>query len=326
MTFSASTFEALGDGTGSQQPPQRHAKVCRMPLGLDIVLADAAPAQLLRERRLPPEGGALHDGPGGPPRGHRLIARDSGDYLFVGVRGGREAPSVQTAADVLLGPGDVCFYDAHHPPTLDFPEHVRTKVFLVPRELLRLEESDVHRLARVPVTRDSWLGTLVSPLLSDLAVAASAARPPLGAKLAWHAVNLLTTLATEQLDRDTTGTPDAQSPLVPGILEYIDLHLADTDLSPEVIARAHHISVRYLHKLFESEGRTVGQWIRRRRLEECRRDLTLRARGNRTIAAVAGRWGFTSATHFSRVFRAAYGVSPREWRDSALRVAPVGHG
>jgi hypothetical protein len=32
------------------------------------------------------------------------------------------------------------------------------------------------------------------------------------------------------------------------------------------------------------------------------------------IATVARRWGFPDATHFGRRFRAAYGISPREWR------------
>ena len=65
----------------------------------------------------------------------------------------------------------------------------------------------------------------------------------------------------------------ARPPVLGRILDYVELHLTDPDLSPEVIARAHHISVRYLHKLFKGEGTTVGRWIPRRRLEECRRDL-----------------------------------------------------
>uniref|UniRef100_UPI0035A156A4 AraC family transcriptional regulator n=1 Tax=Streptomyces lunaelactis TaxID=1535768 RepID=UPI0035A156A4 len=32
------------------------------------------------------------------------------------------------------------------------------------------------------------------------------------------------------------------------------------------------------------------------------------------VAAVAHRWGFLSPAHFSRVFRAAYGLPPRAWR------------
>ncbi|MEU5391505.1 helix-turn-helix domain-containing protein [Streptomyces tibetensis] len=36
------------------------------------------------------------------------------------------------------------------------------------------------------------------------------------------------------------------------------------------------------------------------------------------VAAVARRWGFTSPSHFSRAFRAAYGTTPREWQLNGL--------
>jgi len=286
-------------------------RMCRLPMGLDIVVLDGAGLDGV-PARLPSEG----DGTQVAARAHRLVARDSGEYLFVGVRGGDGAPAGRRARDVVLGPGDICFYDAHRPWALDFPERARLKVFLLPRELLGIEESDVPVLATAPVTRASQLGTLLSPFLSELADTA-ASQPPIGDMLAWNAVHLLATLAAEQLGRDAGGPPEAPSPLMARILRFLDLHLTDADLSPEVIAAAHHISVRYLHKLFQEEGATVGRWIQRRRLEECRRDLMLRGRGHRTIAAVANRWGFMSATHFSRVFRAAYGMSPSEWRDTA---------
>ncbi|MFF4349747.1 helix-turn-helix domain-containing protein [Streptomyces sp. NPDC001530] len=293
---------------GFEYGETRQESVCRMPMGLDIVVCHEALVPL-------PGGGRPR------PDAHRLIARESGEYLFVGVRGGGPGtPVVRRTREVFLAPGDICFYDADRPPLLDFPERVRLKVFLVPCESLGLGEGDVQQVMTAPVPRDSRLGTLLSPFLSELADTAPASPPSTGGMLAWNAVNLLATLAAEQLGRDATGTPDAQSPLLSRILGFIDLHLADADLSPEVIAGAHHISVRYLHKLFQDEGTTVGRWIQRRRLEECRRDLMLRGRGRQTIAAIAGRWGFLSATHFSRVFRAAYGMSPSQWRDTA------GHG
>ncbi|MDX3707948.1 helix-turn-helix domain-containing protein [Streptomyces europaeiscabiei] len=255
---------------------------------------------------------------------YRLTARTGGAYLLVGVRGTGLAPA-ERIPDVSLRPGDICFYDANHPPLPDFPERSRLKVFLVPREELGLEDGDLRRILATPVARSSRLGTLVSPFLAELADTAVSAEPLVGEMLARNAVNLLATLATEQLGRTVTGTPGtpgtpgSRSPLVARVLRFVDEHLADADLSPEVIARAHHISVRYLHKLFQDEGTTVGRWIQRRRLEECRRDLVLGVRNRRTIASVAGRWGFLSATHFSRVFRAAYGMSPSEWRDTAGR-------
>ncbi|MGW1162832.1 helix-turn-helix domain-containing protein [Streptomyces sp. NPDC002519] len=289
--------------------PQNDVRV--MHLGLDIVITDAPPARLPGETRTSPRGSAPDAGPR-----HRLIARESGEYLFVGVGGGRDAASVPEPAEVRLGPGDICFYDARHPPTLDFPERFRMKVYLVPRELLGLQEPEVQQIVTAPVRRSSRLGTLLSPFLSDLARTAALSQPPVGELLARNAGNLLATLAAELLRERVSSSPDASSPLLRKIMEYIERNLADAKLSPEAIAQAHHISVRYLHKLFHAEGTTVGRWIQHRRLEECRRDLMLPAHGNQTIAAVAGRWGFVSATHFSRVFRSAYGMSPRQWRES----------
>jgi AraC-like DNA-binding protein len=36
-----------------------------------------------------------------------------------------------------------------------------------------------------------------------------------------------------------------------------------------------------------------------------------------TILSIASRWGLPSAPHFSRLFRVAYGCTPREYRHGA---------
>ncbi|WTW98358.1 helix-turn-helix domain-containing protein [Streptomycetaceae bacterium NBC_01309] len=109
--------------------------------------------------------------------------------------------------------------------------------------------------------------------------------------------------------------PDApRAQLALRIRDYVNTRLADRDLSPELIARAHRISVRHLHKVVEGEGITVCRLVQRRRLEECARELATRGPAGPTVASVAQRWGFVSTAHFSRAFRAAYGVSPTQWR------------
>ncbi|MFI8073920.1 helix-turn-helix domain-containing protein [Streptomyces sp. NPDC086033] len=273
-----------------------------MPLGVEIVVTETAPVRLPGERW--PR-----------TRTHRLSARAGGEFLFVGVRGGTPAP--EGFVDIPLDPGDICFYDAERPPSLELLGQVRLKVFLVTREALALPDHALRRVMAAPVSRSSRLGGLLSPFLSELADTVSVSPPAISEMLSWNAVNLLATLATEQSGDGTAEPSGTQSLPLSRIQEFIDRHLADPDLSPETIAAAHHISVRYLHKLFQDEDTTVGRWIQRRRLEECRRDLLHRVRGRRTIAAVAARWGFLSAPHFSRVFRAAYGMSPSEWRDTA---------
>jgi AraC-like DNA-binding protein len=83
-----------------------------------------------------------------------------------------------------------------------------------------------------------------------------------------------------------------------------------------VIAAAHHISLSYLHRIFQqrSQGETVAAWIRNRRLEGARRDLADPSLHGTPIHAIAARWGFPRASDFTRAFRAIHGQSPREFR------------
>jgi AraC-like DNA-binding protein len=74
--------------------------------------------------------------------------------------------------------------------------------------------------------------------------------------------------------------------------------------------------VRYLHRLFEAQDTTVAAWIRRRRLERCRRDLADPAFRGVPVSAVAARWGLPDPAHFSRLFRRTYGLPPAEYRGS----------
>jgi AraC-like DNA-binding protein len=94
--------------------------------------------------------------------------------------------------------------------------------------------------------------------------------------------------------------------------------LGDPELSPPTVAAAHHISVRYLHKLFAAQDATVAGFIRSRRLERSRRDLLDPARSERPVSSIAARYGFAEPAHFSRTFRAAYGSPPGEYRRLAL--------
>ncbi|MDR0345437.1 MAG: helix-turn-helix domain-containing protein [Nocardiopsaceae bacterium] len=106
----------------------------------------------------------------------------------------------------------------------------------------------------------------------------------------------------------------ANEALITRIEAYVQQHLADPELSPESIAHAHHISVRQLYKLWSDKNLGLAEWIIRGRLEGARHDLAKgRALG---IGAVARRWGFTDPTHFGRRFRAAYGLSPTEWKQA----------
>lgn len=117
---------------------------------------------------------------------------------------------------------------------------------------------------------------------------------------------------------DRRGASGSAPALRRRILAYIDAHLGDPQLSRETIADQHFISVSYLDKLLEATGTSTWRYVRARRLDRCRRDLGDRALASESILAIASRWGFTTAAHFSRTFRAVYDVTPRAFRRAAL--------
>jgi AraC-like DNA-binding protein len=95
---------------------------------------------------------------------------------------------------------------------------------------------------------------------------------------------------------------------------FIEERLGDPALSPGMIAAANHISLRYLHKLFEPQSRTVAGFIRERRLERCRRDLADPGLAYVPVRAIALRWGFPDPARLNRLFKDEYGVTPGEYR------------
>lgn len=98
------------------------------------------------------------------------------------------------------------------------------------------------------------------------------------------------------------------------VKSHIEAHLTDPSLGVAALARRFRMTERNVHKLFEPTGTTVCAHIRTRRLAMCRRDLEGTTLAARQIGEIAAHWGFTDASHFSKVFRAAYGLSPKEIR------------
>jgi len=102
---------------------------------------------------------------------------------------------------------------------------------------------------------------------------------------------------------------------------FIENQLGDPRLDVAQIAAAHHISVRQLQKMFKDDGQTVTGWIRSRRLEHCRRDLSNIALADMTVGQICLRWGFIDAAHFSKIFKAVLGLPPRDFRAQAQEIA-----
>jgi AraC-like DNA-binding protein len=97
------------------------------------------------------------------------------------------------------------------------------------------------------------------------------------------------------------------------MLDHIDGHSADADLSAATLARKFHCSERYVHKLFAGTGRSVGEHVNEKRIAACTRDLLDNPR-HRTIAEIAFGAGFRDISHFNRLFKRINGTAPRDFR------------
>ncbi|GLY43070.1 AraC family transcriptional regulator [Amycolatopsis sp. NBRC 101858] len=216
------------------------------------------------------------------------------------------------------GVGDLKLYDTSRPFGGEFaPDVPLSQVLLLrfPRSLLPLPAGDLRRLGSAHIPGTEGVGALSSQFMLHLARHLHELGPADVARLSTLTVDVLTAALAHALDAESGVPPHIRRrALVARIHAFILENLGDARLAPDTIAAAHHISVRYLHKLFHQDGQTVAGWIRRLRLEQCRRDLAEPRLSLRPVGAIAARWGFTGPAHFSQAFRGAYGVSPREFR------------
>lgn len=251
-----------------------------------------------------------------------LIARSDPDCYKVGVQLRGRCLLTQDGREAPLAPGDLAIYDTTRPYTLAFDDPYRQLVLMFPRRLLHLPAGAVAGLTATRLPGRQGVGALLSPFLVRLAERLEEFDGGGNVRLGDNILDLLVTLLAQRLDVAAPGPDSTRRALLLRAQAYAERHLGDPRLCPDDIAAAHYVSTRYLHKLFQEEGTTVSAWIRRRRLEHCRRDLRDPLQLGRPVSAIAARWGFVDAAHFSRLFKAAYGASPREYRCGRGVTAP----
>jgi AraC family transcriptional regulator len=109
------------------------------------------------------------------------------------------------------------------------------------------------------------------------------------------------------------------------VLTHIQVHL-DEPLELEELAHVACFSSFHFHRVFAAmTGETLADHVRRLRLERAAMELRT---GQRQVIQVALDAGYEAHAAFTRAFKAAYGISPAEFRRAtrpiAIRDAPSG--
>jgi AraC family transcriptional activator of tynA and feaB len=246
-------------------------------------------------------------------RGKAQVRQAAPEQAAVGFQAQGHSLLVAAGSETVALPGELVLVDVTSPYAYRQSSLSSHKVLVVDNQQLALPV-DVIRAA-VPRLRRSPVYPLVRAHFARLFEHPAELPPPAQAMVGRATVQLVKALIATAADAVLQG--DAMhSALHLRVTMFIDAHLHDQKLSADLIAAAHHISSRHLYKVWTEAGHalSLSQWIIHRRLDRARNQLTDLDPEVTTVAAIAHACGFSDMSHFSRRFREAYGLSPREWR------------
>jgi AraC-like DNA-binding protein len=249
-------------------------------------------------------------------RTSRAVAAGDPECLDLSVILRGQLNSAQDGRNGVARSGDLIAKETSRPAVLRAEAPFESIVVRVPWSLLGSDADEIGSRTAVTISGRDGLPRAAAQLLRELATALEQDAIP-REEVPEIVENVVEVIRRLYVGDGSSAAPQrlrSRAEILLAVESYIEANLGDPALGPERVARASFISTRYLHKLFEAEGTSVCSWIRTARLERCRRDLLDPSLAHQTILSIASRWGLPGAQQFSRLFRNAYGCSPRELR------------
>lgn len=238
-------------------------------------------------------------------RRHHLRADDSDHFaLRLYTRG----QTVQTAAEriVAMAPGAITLVDRRH------EMRGRSTAADVIGALIPRRRIDSRWFERAPVmiwSTGSAPGRVLASAALKLWAELPRARAADAAALAAGFTGLINGLLTTRPDEEQRAALDRAT--LPAMQQFIERHLHDPELGTAMLCRTFHCSRARLYRLFKPLG-GIARHIRDRRLQRCFDQLVLADGNVPPINAVAGSCGFHDPSHFHRVFKARFRMTPSD--------------
>lgn len=222
----------------------------------------------------------------------------------------------QDNKQTIVRPGQFFLVD----PSRPFHEHIVEDLTFhwihVPGNVVTSRVGRIEEVTATAFSNESPYGRLSIDFIQSVSRILDLVSRPAAANISAMALDLFTMALWEQTGKLQRHNTTHRSGLGHRAKAFIDDHLSDPDLSLGAVAKALRISTRYVRDLLADGGIVYREYVLDQRLARCARDLVNPRMESRSITHTAFSWGFDDSAHFSRAFKAAYGMSPREYRAS----------
>lgn len=239
-------------------------------------------------------------------------------FLCLPLRGGTMLS--QHGRDCALAPGDIGLLDAQSSYRIEVASGCDALWVRLPRHRLGVSPRRLRSLPARRIHGSSGLGLLAADYVRTLFEQLPAVPAPSRALLATTMVELVAEAASVAAGVDQPFRSTGRRTL-DRARNFIERHLNEDDLSPSRIAAGVGISSRYLGELFAGDGVTTMRHVTLRRLERCRDVLAGEAWRPGIVTQIAFAHGFVNLSSFNRLFKEAYGMTPR---GAMMGAVPVG--
>jgi len=247
-------------------------------------------------------------------QGRFLNKNRRGIYVFHFVKQG-ELEIIDGTRTVGVQAGElVLFSDAHLVQTRQLGP-ARALALNIPAATFSLSSESLEKNLHTPISYRSGVGAILFALLNGVAEQQESIVESSGTILDRSIIDFTTSLLFE----NTTGGPRAASSVdrhYARILDCIHKHLDKRDLTIDFVAAWLAMSRSYLCMILSTQGKRFERIVMELRLERSRSMLCDQI--GLSMADIAERVGFASASHFSRSFSQAFGMPPIVFRKRFL--------
>lgn len=249
----------------------------------------------------------------------RLMAKADREYFLVNIQRAGYSGLEQDGRLATLKPGDMAVYTSARRYDLSFNEDFSQTVLIFPADTLRLNMPGIDALTATVLSGSNPAVRLFERMAENYFQTEFGNLP---SSATAHAGDALTQLFAAAM---AAFSPVAEAQIsnlslfhLTRIKQYVADHFRDPALSLNSVSQALRISPAHIHRLFEGESQTFSAWLWSCRLLACRAELDSHSKAHLTISEIAFNNGFNNSSHFSRVFRAKFGVTPREFRERRI--------